>query len=451
MKVHLIACGGAVMHNMAIALHKKGYEVTGSDDEIFEPAKSRLKQYGLLPEKIGWDSERIKADIDIIILGMHARENNPELIKAKELNLKIVSFPEYLYEQTKNKTRIVIGGSHGKTSVSSMIMHVMKNCGYNFDYMVGAKIEGFDTMVNLEEKNEIAVFEGDEYLSSAIDPSPKFHWYKPHIAALTGIAWDHINVFPTFENYVKQFDIFIDKIENEGSLIYYSEDEILKDLTKNKTNIEIIPYKEIENKPTDNQTIITANKTKYIINLIGKHNMQNINAAKLVCNKIGISDDDFFKEIASFKGAAKRLQLIAQTDNSVFYLDFAHAPSKLKATTQAVKMQYPNRKLVACIELHTFSSLSKNFLPQYKNTMEMADTAIVYYNKQVIAHKNLENIEPQTVEKEFGGNVMVFTNSKDLQNYLKSLNWENKNLLMMSSGNFDGINFDEFAIELRLK
>ncbi len=451
MKVHLIACGGAVMHNLAIALHKKGYQVSGSDDEIFEPAKSRLQQYGLLPETWGWDVSKIKSDLDLVILGMHARRDNPELIRAIGSNIPVYSFPEYLYEQTKNKMRIVVGGSHGKTSVCSMIMHVMKSCDMQFDYMVGAKIEGFDTMVNLEEKNSIAVFEGDEYLSSAIDPRPKFHWYKPHIAILTGIAWDHINVFPTFGGYVNQFDVFAGMIEPKGHLIYYADDENLCTIAQKHSSINTTAYQELESRRSDNGTEILLDGKAYPVNLFGRHNMQNIHAALLVCREIGISDADFFGSLATFKGAAKRLQLVAATHDSTFFLDFAHAPSKLKATTEAVKSQFPDRELVACIELHTFSSLSKTFLPQYRNSMDMADTAVVYYNKHVIEHKKLENIEPEAVRESFGRDILVFNDSSELQSYLKNIRWNNKNLLMMSSGNFDGIDFDKFATEIGLK
>lgn len=449
MKIHFIAIGGSAMHNLAIALHKKGYNVTGSDDEIFEPSKSRLEKYGLLPENYGWHPEKINDSIDIIILGMHARIDNPELIKAQELKLKIYSYPEYLYEQTKDKKRIVIGGSHGKTSITSMIMHVLKYHNVGFDYMVGANIKGFETMVNLEHNNNIAIFEGDEYLSSPIDMTPKFHWYKPHIAILTGIAWDHINVFPTFDNYTKQFEIFIKSIVNDGKLFWYEGDTDLRKISNINSNITSIPYDKsnfIIN--SDGKSCIKINDQIFVLNIFGDHNFQNANAARLVCNELNISNMYFWQAMENFEGAAKRLQLVKETDKSSFYIDFAHAPSKLKATVNALKQKYENRKLVSCIELHTFSSLQKNFIPQYNGTMNNADIAIVYFSPEVIKHKRLPEISPDFVKESFGNNVIVFTNTEELKNYLRKIDINNTNILMMSSGNFNGIDFIQFADEL---
>ncbi|MDR2009845.1 MAG: Mur ligase domain-containing protein [Bacteroidales bacterium] len=449
MRIHFIAIGGSAMHNLAIALHKKGYKVTGSDDEIFEPSRSRLEKYGLLPVKQGWFPEQINENIDIIILGMHARIDNPELLRAQELNLKIYSYPEYLFEQTKNKKRVVIGGSHGKTSITSMIMHVLKHNNINFDYMVGANIKGFDTMVNLEEKNDVAIFEGDEYLSSPIDMTPKFHWYKPHIAVLTGIAWDHINVFPTFENYVKQFEIFIKSIEKGGKLFWYEDDKELKKINKSNKDIQSISYNNADYfTDKEGNSCIKINDKIFILSIFGDHNFQNANAARLVCNELGINDMEFWNAMQTFEGAAKRLQLIRQNKETAFYIDFAHAPSKLKATINALKQKYQDRKLIACIELHTFSSLQANFIPQYKNTMENADTAIVYFNPEVIKHKRLPEISRDFVKSSFGDNVMVFTDTLALQQFLKKTDLNNTNILMMSSGNFNGIDFAEFAEEL---
>jgi UDP-N-acetylmuramate: L-alanyl-gamma-D-glutamyl-meso-diaminopimelate ligase len=448
MTIHFIAIGGAVMHNLAIALHKKGYKVSGSDDEIFEPSFSRLKKYGLLPKKFGWFPKKINADLDIIILGMHARKDNPELLRAQELNLKIYSFPEFLYEQTKDKKRVVIGGSHGKTTVTSMIMHVLRAAKLNFDYMVGANIRGFDTMVNLEEKNKIAVFEGDEYLSSPLDLTPKFHWYKPDIAVLTGIAWDHINVFPSFENYVEQFDIFIKHISKNGKLFWFADDEHLQKLVKNN-NVDNKAYLAFEHKVSeDGKTLVKFDGKTYTMSVFGNHNMQNINAARLVCLELGIKEKFFWESIQTFEGASKRLQLIKETENSSFYLDFAHAPSKLKATINAIKNKNPERKLIACIELHTFSSLQYNFIPQYKNTMDEADIAIVYYSREVLEHKRLPALPEDYVKESFGGNVQIFTDAELLKDYLAKQNYDNTNLLMMSSGNFNGIDFVDFANKL---
>lgn len=450
MKIHFIAIGGSIMHNLAIALHKKGYQVTGSDDKFFDPSKSRLKKYGLLPEKEGWHPEKIDFNTEAVILGMHAREDNPELINARENGIKIYSFPEYLYEQTKNKTRVVIGGSHGKTTVTSMIMHVLKTHHSQFDYMVGSQVEGFETMVGLSNDSDIAVFEGDEYLSSALDRRPKFHLYKPHIAVITGIAWDHINVFPSFENYVKQFKIFTSCIEKNGSLIYYEPDKIVKKFAKKASkNLIKIPYKEHPFIAENNQTYLINNQTQIPVNLFGKHNMANIEAARNVCKRLNISDEKFYQAIQTFKGAQKRLDLIKEKNNQRVFFDFAHAPSKLKATVEAVKSQYPSQKLVACIELHTFSSLNKSFLPEYKNTMKKADQALVYFNPETIKHKKLEMIQKSDIQKGFQSeNIKVFDNTAALENFLVSHKMTDCNFLFMSSGNFNGLNIKDLSEKL---
>jgi UDP-N-acetylmuramate: L-alanyl-gamma-D-glutamyl-meso-diaminopimelate ligase len=449
-RVHFIAIGGAAMHNLALALHHKGYIVTGSDDEIFEPSRTRLQNCGLLPETYGWFPDKIDKSIDAVILGMHAREDNPELIKAKKLGINIYSFPEYLYQQTQDKVRVVIGGSHGKTTITAMILFVLKKMKMKFDYMVGAQIEGFDTMVGLSEDARIAVFEGDEYLTSPIDLRPKFHVYRPHIALISGIAWDHINVFPTFENYIEQFRVFSSMIEKEGKLIYFDGDKNLCTIAdKVREDITAIPYNTHKNKIENGKTYLITKYGDFLINIFGEHNLQNINGARCVCNQLGIQDKDFYKAISEFSGAANRLQKIEETDNSVAYKDFAHSPSKLKATVHAVKQQYPEKKLVACMELHTFSSLTEDFLPEYKDSMIEADIAFVYFNPEVIKHKKLNEIKAKEVAEAFGGkNIKVFTNSKTLQKALKEIDFENKSLLMMSSGNFDGINVIEFAKEL---
>ncbi len=450
MHIHFIAIGGAAMHNLAIALHSKGYKVTGSDDEIFDPSRSRLEKHGLLPKEFGWFPEKINDKIDVIILGMHARKDNPELIRAQELGLKVYSYPEYLFEQCKNKKRVVIGGSHGKTTITSMIMHVLKTLDYKFDYMVGAQIEGFDTMVSLSHDAPIAIFEGDEYLSSPIDLRPKFHWYKPHVALLTGIAWDHINVFPTWNNYIEQFKIFTDSIEKEGTLVWYLLDEELQKISKTlRSDIQSLAYDEIESNVEDGKTTITFNGKKYQLSIFGAHNLQNLNGARIVCAKLGIADELFLEAISSFKGAAKRLQTLKETKESTIYLDFAHSPSKLKATINAVKDQNKDRTLVACMELHTFSSLNKDFLPQYKSTMDKADIAFVYFNPKVVEHKKLPKITIKDVSDAFSSNnVIVFDDTDKLQKELRNIEWKNKNLLLMSSGNFSGINFNTFSDEL---
>ncbi len=450
MRVHFIAVGGSAMHNLAIALHKKGYQVTGSDDEVFEPSKGRLKKYGLLPEQEGWYPENITTDLDAVILGMHARQDNPELLRAQELGLKIFSYPEYLYEQTKDKTRVVIGGSHGKTTITSMIMHVLRFNMIDFDYMVGAQLEGFDTMVSLSKEAKIAVFEGDEYLSSPIDRRPKFHLYFPDIALLTGIAWDHINVFPTFPFYVEQFQIFADLIQPNGSLVYFGNDENLQQVaSKSRMDVKKLPYLSHDSVIENGITYLVVGDRKIRLQIFGDHNLQNISGALLVCQQLGVTDDQFYSAIAGFKGASRRLEVLAETENCVVFNDFAHSPSKLKATTEAVKKQYPDRKLVACLELHTFSSLKKEFLPQYKSCMDAADLAIVYFNPHTIEHKKLDPITEQQVAEAFDSTgLMVSTDSDALFAFLKTQNWQNTNLLLMTSGNFSGKNIKELAAEL---
>ncbi len=451
-KIHFIAIGGAAMHNLALAVASKaGYEVTGSDDEIFEPALSHLRDAGLLPKEIGWHPENITKDIDAIILGMHAREDNPELVRARELGIKIYSFPEYLYEQTKDKIRIVVGGSHGKTTTTSMILYVLNRLGIETDYMVGAQIEGFERMVRLSDTAKYAVFEGDEYLTSPLDLRSKFLWYHPHIAILTGIAWDHINVFPTFPQYVDTFRQFVHSIEPDGSFIYYEGDE----------NLCLLADEEIVNRKSSNRKLSVIPYKEYTgtvpMQVFGRHNMQNMQAAMLACHCIGVAPDDFYREISTFTGASNRLEKICETQTSVAYKDFAHSPSKLKATVNAVRERYPEKKLIACMELHTFSSLMADFLPQYKDCMKEADIAYVYFNPKVIEHKRLTPITAEEVKQAFGtDNVEVFTESLALQTQLKEIVHRTSSLcpsqgialLMMSSGTFDGIDVKEFAKQL---
>lgn len=450
MKVHFIAIGGSAMHNLAIALHLKGYEVTGSDDEIFDPSRGRLEKYGLLPSNIGWNEQMISSNLDAVILGMHARENNPELKKAQALNIPIFSYPEYLYEQTKNKTRVVIGGSHGKTSITSMILHVLNHHNIQHDYMVGAQLEGFECMVSLDETSKIAVLEGDEYLSSPMDRRPKFHLYHPDIALLSGIAWDHINVFPTFENYVDQFQQFVDLIENEGSIIYYSGDENVKAVSeKSRTDVQRLPYDTHAHRIENGTTYLIDEGQEYSLFVFGNHNLQNISGALNVCLQLGLSKEQFYEAISGFKGASKRLELVTETSTSVMYKDFAHSPSKLKATTKALKDQFPERQLIACMELHTFSSLNKEFLAQYDGAMKDADEAYVYFNPKTLEHKKLDPISKEEVKNAFNSeNVSVYTSSEELIDLLEAKQWSNSNLLMMTSGNFDGVDFTELGSKL---
>ena len=445
MNVHFIAIGGSAMHNLALALHNKDYKVTGSDDTIFEPSKSRLEAKGLLPQEFGWFPEKITSSIDAIVLGMHAKADNPELLKAQELDLKIYSYPEFLYEQSKYKTRVVIGGSHGKTTITSMILHVMHYHDRDVDYMVGAQLEGFDVMVKLTEDNDFIVLEGDEYLSSPIDRRPKFHLYKPNIALMSGIAWDHINVFPTYENYVEQFSIFVDSIVQGGSINYNEEDPEVKRVVEASDNqIRKIAYQTPEYRVENGQTILASPEGDLPIEVFGKHNLNNLAGAKWICQHMGIDEDDFYEAISTFKGASKRLEKIAETPKSVAYKDFAHSPSKVEATTNAVKEQYENRILVACLELHTYSSLNAEFLKEYKGALDAADVAVVFYSPHAVEIKKLEEVTHQQIANAFErDDLIIYTNPEDFKNFLFSQQFDNKALLLMSSGNYGGLDFDE--------
>jgi UDP-N-acetylmuramate: L-alanyl-gamma-D-glutamyl-meso-diaminopimelate ligase len=445
MRTHFIAIGGAAMHNLALALHNKGYNITGSDDAIFEPSKSRLEKKGLLPQELGWFPEKITSDIEAIILGMHAKADNPELLKAQELGLKIYSYPEFLYEQSKNKTRVVIGGSHGKTTITSMILHVMHYHKIDVDYMVGAQLEGFDTMVHLTHENDFIVLEGDEYLSSPIDRRPKFHLYQPNIALLSGIAWDHINVFPTFENYVEQFEIFVNQITKGGILVYNEEDEVVKKVAEESTNsIRKIPYSTPNYTVDDGTTMLDTPEGSMPIEVFGAHNLNNLAGAKWICQNMGVDEADFYQAIASFKGASKRLEKIAEGKGKVAYKDFAHSPSKVSATTKAVKNQYPNRTLIACLELHTYSSLNAQFLKEYQGALDAADVAVVFYSPDAVKIKQLEEVTYEQIATSFNRkDLIIYTNPTDFKDFLFNQNFDNSALLLMSSGNYGGLNFDE--------
>lgn len=430
------------MNNMAIAMHLKGHQVSGSDDEIFEPAKSNLAKYGLLPDKTGWQAEKITSDIDTVILGMHAKSDNPELLRAQELNLNIVSFPEFIYQNSLNKKRVVIGGSHGKTTVTSMILHVLKVLNIDADYLVGAKIPSYDVMVKITDEAELLVVEGDEYLSSALDLRPKFHLYHPHIALLTGIAWDHFNVFPTFEFYLEQFKIFIDTIEPKGSLVYFDQDKNLQNFASTTSNnINKIPYDTPDYYVDNNIFKIRFNNKEYPLKIAGRHNMQNLLGAMKVCNEIGISSEDFLSAITTYSGAAKRMELIKDDGKNIIYRDFAHAPSKVDATVNAIREQYPIKKIAAIFELHTYSSLNKDFIGQYKNTLKSADTRIVFFDPHALELKRLPMLNFDDVSEAFGDEIIVINDAKLLEKEIQKAKKENEVLLMMSSGNFGGINF----------
>ncbi|NJB72772.1 UDP-N-acetylmuramate: L-alanyl-gamma-D-glutamyl-meso-diaminopimelate ligase [Saonia flava] len=444
MKIHFIAIGGSAMHNLALALEHKGYAVTGSDDVIYEPSKGRLLAKGLLPKEFGWFQEKITLDLDAVILGMHAKPDNPELLKAQELGLKIYSYPEFLYEQSKNKTRVVIGGSHGKTTITSMILHVLNYHNIQVDYMVGAQLDGFDRMVHLTEENDFIVLEGDEYLSSPIDRRPKFHLYKPNIALLSGIAWDHINVFPTFDNYLEQFQIFVDSIIKGGSISYNEEDiEVKKVVEASENPIRKLAYKTPEYIVEDGQTLLLTPEGPMPIEVFGKHNLSNLSGAKWICQNVGVDEDDFYEAIGTFKGASKRLEKIAEGKTTVAYKDFAHSPSKVEATTNAVKEQYPNRKLIACLELHTYSSLNADFLKEYKGALNKADEAVVFYSPHAIKIKQLEEVSEKQIAEAFGrDDLQIYTNPDSFKENLFNKNFSNSALLLMSSGNYGGLNFD---------
>ena len=446
MHIHFIAIGGSAMHNLALALHHKGYTVSGSDDVIFEPSRSRLEAHGLLPDVMGWDPSKIDGDLDAIILGMHAKPDNPELLKAQELDLKIYSYPEFLYEQSRDKTRVVIGGSHGKTTITSMILHVLNYHNIDVDFMVGAQLEGFDRMVHLTEDNDFIVLEGDEYLSSPIDRRPKFHLYKPHIALLSGIAWDHINVFPTYENYLDQFRIFIDLIVEGGSLTYNAEDRDLARLVEQSENtIRKIPYTTLEYQVDQGQTYLETNEGPLPVEIFGKHNINNLSGAKWICQHMGVDEDDFYEAISSFSGASKRLELVAQSGDSIIYKDFAHSPSKVEATTRAVREQYPDKNLMTILELHTYSSLNTGFLDFYKDTLQASDTAVVFYSPEALKIKRLEPISPSQIGEAFNREDMViFTEPDRLREYLHNIQFENTVMLFMSSGNYGGLDLEVF-------
>lgn len=446
MKVHFIAMGGSIMHQLAIALHQKGYQITGSDDEIYNPARANLEKHGLLPAKEGWNVANITPDLDAVILGMHARQNNPELLKAQELGIPIYSYPAYIYEQSKNKKRVVIAGSHGKTTMTAMVMHVLRYRKQDFDYLVGASLEGFDSSVKITEDAPIMVIEGDEYLSSPLHRHPKIHYYFPTISLISGIAWDHINVFPTFENYVEQFHIFANKIAANGILIYNQEDKLVEEVAQKAKHLQTKAYQTPTFYVKNAQFVLQHEGTDFPLQIFGRHNLQNMEGARLICEELGINAQDFFEAIQSFKGAARRLELVAEGERSSIYRDFAHAPSKVGATTHAMNQLHEDRELIACFELHTYSSLNRDFLPQYKATLNAAKHAVVFFNDHTFAIKKLPKLSKEEVAAAFGHpNLQVFTTKNELIAYLESINYIDKDLLLMSSGTFDQLNLQEIA------
>ncbi len=444
MKIHFIAIGGSAMHNLAIALKLKGFSITGSDDAINDPSRSRLKKYNLLPQKEGWFSDKITSDIDAVVLGMHAKDDNPELLKARKIGLKIYSYPEFIFNQSKDKIRIVIGGSHGKTSITSLVLHVLSTLNIEYDYMVGAQLDGFEVMVKLSDTSKYIVLEGDEYLSSALDLRPKFHLYKPHIALISGIAWDHINVFKTFENYLKQFEIFINSIEKNGTLVYNELDPELKKLvSSNKSNLNYIPYSIPKHKIIDGISFIDFNNRLYRLKIFGDHNLQNISGALNICKALGVESEDFYNAITSFNGASNRLELVYKSSETIIFKDFAHSPSKVKATTEAVHKQFPNRKLISFFELHTYSSLNPLFLEKYKDTLKHSDECYIYYSEKNMRIKRLEPIDSELIIRSFNhSSLTVIDNYEKLNKKIYDLDLSNSVLLMMSSGKFGGLDID---------
>ena len=444
MKIHFIAIGGSAMHNLAIALHIKGYQISGSDDSIFEPSKSRLIHHGLFPQKIGWNASNISDDLDYVILGMHAKKDNPELVEAQNKSIKIFSYPEFIYEMSKNKTRVVIGGSHGKTSITAMVLHVLNDNNISVDYMVGAQLKGFSTMVHLTDENDFILLEGDEYLSSPIDRRPKFNLYKPNIALLSGIAWDHINVFPTKEIYSKQFEIFLDSIVSGGVVVYNELDSKLNQMVLNCSNsIRKLEYSLPEFFIENDISFLKTDEGSLPLKIFGNHNLSNLSGAKLICQLMGVQEEEFNNSIISFGGADKRLESLLETDDRAFFKDFAHSPSKVSATTNALKNQFKNRKLIALLELNTFSSLNEDFIGEYRNSLKQADVRILFYDPKAVASKGLKNISVQKIKDSFNDDSMiVISDSNQLKDYLFELSFLNTNLLFMSSGNYASLDLD---------
>ena len=447
MRIHLIAVGGSAMHNFALALAHAGHHVTGSDDQIFEPSRGRLEKAGLLPAEEGWHPSNISPDLDVVILGMHARKDNPELLRAQELELTIQSYPEFLRFATGQKKRMVVAGSHGKTTVTSMVLHALHGAGMKTDLMVGAQLEGFDRMVDLDDRHEWAVIEGDEYLSSPIDRRPKFLWYGPHVTILTGIAWDHVNVFPTEEHYVSQFSAYLRTVQPEGVVVYCEEDakvcDVVTEVKPERPDINWIPYRTPEHRPTPEGSKVSWGGDFLDMKLLGAHNMQNLAAARQACHVMGLSHEAFDRNMASFTGASRRLEVVENDEDRAFtaFRDFAHAPSKLRATQASVVGQFPERQVTAVFELHTFSSLNKAFLPQYEAAMDAADKAVVFFDPNVVAHKRLPELDAGFVKGCFGReDLEVVTSVQALETRLADVPGENHVLLLMSSGRFGGAN-----------
>ena len=450
MRIHFIAIGGTAMHSLAIEMSKKGHNVSGSDDNIYEPAKSNLEKRGLFPKKLGWFSNEISSKIDLIILGMHAKKNNEELKKAQSIGLKIKSYPEFISSISSNKTRVVVAGSHGKSSISAMILHIMNYNNINIDYIIGAPIQGSKQTISLTDKNDFILIEGDEYLSSCLDLKSKFLWYKPHIAIINGISWDHINVFPSFKLYIDQFKKFILSISEGGVLLYNSLDKTLVDVIHDLNHlIKKIPYKFLTSEINEGITYVDSLEGKIKLNIFGEHNLINLEAARLACQYMGVNETDFFEAIQSFKGVSGRLELIASGKTSFLFKDFAHAPSKVKATKDAILEQFKNYRIVVCLELHTYSSLDLIFLKNYSNTLNGVDKIIIFYSLKVLKAKNRKVLSSSQIKESFNNqNIEIITSLIELNKNLFNDYYYNTIVLMMSSGNFGGFDYKKFKSHL---
>lgn len=444
MNIHFIAIGGAIMHNLAICLKKSGHQITGSDDIIFDPSKSKLASYNLLPKSFGFFEKNIHPGLDAIILGMHAKKNNIELLKAQKLGLKVYSFPEFIYEQSKAKKRVVVAGSHGKTTTTAMIMHVLKTLEMEFDYMVGSSLAGFEDSVALTDA-PLIILEGDEYLSSPIEMRSKFHYYQPDISLITGIAWDHINVFPTLDLYHQTFEEYIKNHSKASNIFWFQQDEVLAELSK-KASCKIESYNTPDFRIENGISFLRFEEKEYPLEIFGTHNLQNLEGARKVCTALGIDSHTFLNAISSFAGTARRLEKISTKDKELIaFKDFAHSPSKLEATVKAVKSQFENKKLLACMELHTFSSTDPKFLKEFKDAMNPADIAIIYMSAKAFEIKGKQAINNETIHQNFNNDkILIYRTPEDLIAFLATKNLKEYALLFMTSGNFDGINWQTF-------
>lgn len=448
MKVHFIAIGGSIMHSLAISLKKKGYIISGSDDKFFSPSKENLKNENLL-FKAGWFPEKITSDLDFVILGMHAKIDNPELIEARKKKIKIYSFPEYISLVSKNKKRVVVSGSHGKTTITTMIMHVLNAKNIKFDYLVGAKIKGFDNMVHLSD-NEIIVIEGDEYLSSKLDTRPKFLHYNPDLLILSGISWDHINVFPDSESYTNAFVSLLKSTSSKCKVFYASNDHNIKKIIKHSSGFSK-SYSLPDFSICNGNVLLRKNKSRYKLSIFGKHNLYNLEAARIICNELGVENEFFFQSIGSFLGAKNRLELLSIINSKSFiYRDFAHSPSKVSASVEALKDLFPKRKLISCLELHTFSSLTLDFLSHYKNAFKRSNYVWVFFSPKEIEGKGLHVFSKKDILSLINhNNIRVFDDVDELGQAIHETLWVNTNLLLMSSGHFQGLDFKKIIHSLK--